>query len=272
MSTQPSRPDTAGWTSSGGQGGEPAAKRSKTEGDGERPMKRKIALLLAYNGAGYQGLQKNPGAVTVEETLESAIHRAGGISDDNIGTLQKISWSRAGRTDKGVHAVGQIISLKMLLLQPELDSAMMERINAELADEAIRILACARVVNSFSAHTSCEAREYEYILPAYVLRQQQQAPVTDEPAFGGARDPADPLTEKELGRLNGFLKQLEGTHYFHNFTDGKLKPTDKQVSCWFGKRARRALRTWAYALRSSTGMQTLRTRAICSTHAYTGYM
>ena len=65
-----------------------------------------VALLLAYSGTRYQGLQKNPGAVTVEEALEAAIHRAGGIADDNVGTLQKVSWSRAGRTDKGVHAVG----------------------------------------------------------------------------------------------------------------------------------------------------------------------
>ena len=44
----------------------------------------------------------------MEEALEAAIHRAGGIADDNMGTLQKVSWSRAGRTDKGVHAVGQV--------------------------------------------------------------------------------------------------------------------------------------------------------------------
>ena len=76
--------------------------------------KRKVALLLAYSGTRYQGLQKNPGAVTVEGALEAAIHRAGGITDENFGTLQKVSWSRAGRTDKGVHAVGQIIGLKLV--------------------------------------------------------------------------------------------------------------------------------------------------------------
>mgnify|MGYP002838625094 CR=1 FL=1 len=33
-----------------------------------------------------------------------------------MGTLQKVSWSRAGRTDKGVHAVGQVIDLWLCLL------------------------------------------------------------------------------------------------------------------------------------------------------------
>ena len=98
--------------------------------------KRKVALLVAYNGAPYQGLQKNPGATTIEEVLEAAIHRAGGITDDNFGTLQKVSWSRAGRTDKGVHAVGQVIGLKCVL-SPE---PMLDRINAELAGSEVSVL------------------------------------------------------------------------------------------------------------------------------------
>ncbi|KAL1530086.1 hypothetical protein AB1Y20_001008 [Prymnesium parvum] len=189
------------------------AKKART-GSSDRVGKRKVALLLAYNGARYQGLQKNPNAVTVEEKLEQAIHRAGGISDDNVGTLQKVGWSRAGRTDKGVHAVGQIISLKMML-QPE---PMVERINAQLQGESIRILGCERVTNSFCAHTSCEAREYEYLLPAYVLRAPSASSPKDEP-----------LQEAELTQLAGFVQQLEGTHYFHNFTDGKLRRTDKEA-------------------------------------------
>eukprot|EP00966_Prymnesium_polylepis_P152418 3520727-Prymnesium_polylepis.1 len=165
---------------------EPAAKRPRpSEADEPRNVKRKVALLLAYNGAAYQGLQKNPDAVTVEEALEKAIHRAGGISDDNFGTLQKVSWSRAGRTDKGVHAVGQIIGLK-LMLHPE---PMIERINSELEGEAIRILGCERVINSFCAHTHCEAREYEYVLPAYALRPPPSAVIgADADAGEGASD------------------------------------------------------------------------------------
>ena len=53
--------------------------------------------------------------MTAEHKLEEALHKAGAISDDNRGTLQKISWSRSGRTDKGVHALGQVISCKLIL-------------------------------------------------------------------------------------------------------------------------------------------------------------
>ncbi|KAL3892962.1 MAG: hypothetical protein SGPRY_014610 [Prymnesium sp.] len=191
-----------------------ASKRRKTDVP-PKLSKRKVALLVAYNGGPYQGLQKNPDATTVEEALELAIHRAGGISDENVGTLQKVGWSRAGRTDKGVHAVGQLISLKMML-----PSGVLEEINRQLGEQPIRLLGCERVINSFCAHTYCEGREYEYLLPTYVLRAsvKESEPTTE------------PLSSEELARLQRLLKQLEGTHYFHNFTDGKLRHTDKQVA------------------------------------------
>jgi tRNA pseudouridine38-40 synthase len=45
--------------------------------------KRKVALFLAYVGHGYQGMQRNPGARTIEDELFRALHAAGAISDAN---------------------------------------------------------------------------------------------------------------------------------------------------------------------------------------------
>jgi tRNA pseudouridine38-40 synthase len=104
----------------------------------ERPngKKRKVVVLLGYVGAGYQGMQRNPGAKTIEDELERAFHAAGGISNENMGDFSKarkqqalrsgaavnegadkcaalqIQWTRAARTDKGVSAVGQAVALK----------------------------------------------------------------------------------------------------------------------------------------------------------------
>ena len=200
--------------------------------EGTNPnAKRKVCLLVAYTGAPYQGLQKNPGAVTVEETLEVAMHRAGAITDDNVGTLQKISWSRAGRTDKGVHAVGQIIGCK-LVLQPE---PMLDRINEQLGEASgIKVLGVERATAGFCAHTLCSSREYEYLLPVYMLRPPPpalaEAPAADESggapsssSLSAAAAASTPLSEEESERLRRLLAQLQGTHPFHNFTDvGKL--------------------------------------------------
>ena len=214
---------------------EPAAKRPRgpedqdvTGGSSFDPPenlkgKRKVALLVAYNGDGYSGLQKNPDVDTVESTLESAIHQAGGISDDNYGTLQKISWSRAGRTDKGVHALGQIISLKMILW-PE---PMLERINAALTGRNIRVLDYVRSNNNFCAHTACTSREYEYLLPLSVLGPTAcDSGATSAPA---ASENAACLHTDAEARLRALLKKLEGSHSFHNFTDPKTEPTDKSA-------------------------------------------
>ena len=42
-----------------------------------------------------------------EKELEKALLLAGGISEENFGNIQKVSWSRTARTDKGVHAIAQ---------------------------------------------------------------------------------------------------------------------------------------------------------------------
>jgi len=154
-------------TAAGPETGEPDAKRARHN----PAAKRKVAMLIAYNGAAYQGLQRNPGATTIEDAMEKALHAAGAISEMNVGTLQKISWSRAGRTDKGVHAVGQIISCKLVLVaagdglqaeggaseQAEL-AATLAAVNAELEKAAaeIRVLGLERATNAFCAQ---QARE-----------------------------------------------------------------------------------------------------------------
>ena len=228
------------------------AKRARV---GDEPpnalAKRKVALLLAYNGDGYSGLQINPDVETIEKTLEEAIYRAGGISEANHGvttpTLQKVSWSRAGRTDKGVHAVGQIISLKMIL-EPE---SMLDRINEQLTGSGVQLLAYERVNNSFCAHTMCSAREYEYLLPERILAPSAAdaapsvptdaaasiaadaavvAPNAAATAIPGAAAATVPLSPDGVSRLRKLLRKLEGTHSFHNFTDVKVTSADKTAT------------------------------------------
>ena len=55
----------------------------------------------------------NPETSTIEGVLEDAIVKAGGISELNALNLQKVGWGRCARTDKGVHAAAQIITLKV---------------------------------------------------------------------------------------------------------------------------------------------------------------
>ena len=78
--------------------------------------------------------------ITVESVLEKALHGAGAISvrgallwrvhlsstagppthvargqDDNAGSFHKVGWTRAARTDKGVHAASNLIGFKAII-------------------------------------------------------------------------------------------------------------------------------------------------------------
>lgn len=73
-------------------------------------------MRVGYVGTDYRGLQKQTDEhllPTIEGELESAIYKAGGIRDSNFGNLQKIGWAKSSRTDKGVHSLATMISLKM---------------------------------------------------------------------------------------------------------------------------------------------------------------
>jgi tRNA pseudouridine(38-40) synthase len=52
---------------------------------------------------------------TVESELEDTLHKLGFINDFNYGDLKKIGFSRATRTDKGVHALLNVFSAKLMM-------------------------------------------------------------------------------------------------------------------------------------------------------------
>lgn len=136
------------------------------EGEG-KAAKHRFAVVFGYVGANYQGLQKNPGAHTIEDELETAIFKAGLIEPENHGQLAKVGWNRAARTDKGVHAAGQVVSLRMRVKKGEAD-ATRERINSFLPAD-IRVVDIVRVTRQFNSKNLCSGRRYGYILPTFTL-------------------------------------------------------------------------------------------------------
>lgn len=154
--------------------------------------KRKVALIIGYDGSGYSGLQTNPSVTTIEDTLLQAIVKAGGISEMNA-EFKKVAWSRSSRTDKGVHAVVNVICLKLVLL-PDI----VERINKELEQivkqknlSPIMVYDYLRVTSSFDAKNSCDSRKYCYLLPTYAFEH------------------IDKLTELQATKTNGYVKLEE---------------------------------------------------------------
>jgi tRNA pseudouridine(38-40) synthase len=82
-----------------------------------KPFKVKLGIFFGYNGKGYHGLQYVKNLATIEGELEQAIHSAGMLTDANFRNMKKSGWSRGSRTDKGVHAALNCVSVKLHLKQ-----------------------------------------------------------------------------------------------------------------------------------------------------------
>ncbi|KAI3625679.1 hypothetical protein CBS9595_001040 [Malassezia furfur] len=143
--------------------------QASQEGQG-RQAKRKVAIFFGYCGSGYSGLQINPGVKTIEGDIFDAFCRAGAVSEENAVNPNKIQLQRAARTDRGVHAAGNLLTAKLMLEPPVLaeGQTLTEYVNTLLPPH-VRIWGMRRVQNAFNARTSCDSRLYEYLLPTYVF-------------------------------------------------------------------------------------------------------
>lgn len=172
---------------------------------------RFIALRFAYMGWNYNGLnfQYDPTPLpTVEEAILEAMKKAKLITDADPAACE---FSRCGRTDKGVSALNQVISLRVrsnLDSQEQAERACDEKelpyvtiLNALLPLD-IRITAvCLRPPEGFDARFSCVYRHYKYV-------------------FSGENLNIEAMTEA--------ASNFEGEHDFRNFckVDGSKQITN----------------------------------------------
>lgn len=109
-------------------------------------------------------MQYNPPNPTIEAELFRAFVEAGAISKANSNDLKKNGFMRAARTDKGVHAGGNLISLKLIIEDPDIKEKINEKLPA-----GIRVWDIERVNKAFDCRKMCGSRWYEYLLPTYSL-------------------------------------------------------------------------------------------------------
>src|SRR5579875_621439 len=109
-------------------------------------------LTLAYNGSGFHGWQVQPGLTTVQGTLANALFRITG---------ERVLPQGAGRTDTGVHALGQVASFS---LDAPIPSQNLHRALNRVLPAGVRILSAEHVPASFHARHSARGKLYEYRL------------------------------------------------------------------------------------------------------------
>lgn len=112
----------------------------------------KIACSVEYLGTNYYGYQEQPDHITVQSVLENAISS---IANEQV----KIFAS--GRTDTGVHALGQIFHFESSSLRDS--TAWVRGVNSLLPTD-IKIKWSTPVADDFHARFSAISREYQYLL------------------------------------------------------------------------------------------------------------
>lgn len=118
--------------------------------------------MVGYSGTGYKGMQIDNKQKTIEGDLFKAFVAAGAISKANADDPKKSALVRCARTDKGVHAAGNVISLKLIIE----DEDIVDKINANLSEQ-IRVWGIQRTTGSFSCYQACDSRWYEYLIPTH---------------------------------------------------------------------------------------------------------
>lgn len=110
-----------------------------------------LRLTLAYDGTGFAGSQIQPGQRTVQGELERALVALGGRSGTTVF---------AGRTDRGVHAAGQVVGAPDPLPKSELDR-LTRALNAQLPAD-VAVVGLERARDGFHARYDARWREYRY--------------------------------------------------------------------------------------------------------------
>lgn len=121
-------------------------------------------LTVAYDGTGFSGWQVQPGEKTVQGELQGALGRVTGERPLPQGS---------GRTDAGVHALGQVASFELAAAIP---AENLQRALNRTLPAAIRVLEAKRVRSGFHARHSAVTKSYEYrvcqdpICPPFLVR------------------------------------------------------------------------------------------------------
>jgi tRNA pseudouridine38-40 synthase len=113
---------------------------------------RNLKLVLSYDGSEFHGWQTQPQQRTVQQTFEDALFALTG---------ERVHVDASGRTDAGVHAVGQVVNFHSeTTLVPE---ALLRALNAHLPSD-ICVQEASVVADAFDANRDALRKLYRYVL------------------------------------------------------------------------------------------------------------
>jgi tRNA pseudouridine38-40 synthase len=168
------------------------------DGPDEREAAVRARLLIEYDGGDFAGWARQPGRRTVQEELERALCV--------VLRVDSCPLTVAGRTDAGVHALGQVASY-------DGPAARVRGLNALLPDD-VAVLSCSAAPDGFDARHDATSRAYMYLI---LNRPGRSALQRDRALFVPGR--------LDLEALSECAAALVGTHDFTAFTPTETRHT-----------------------------------------------
>lgn len=166
-----------------------------------------IKLTIEYDGTAYAGWQRQPNHTTIQAVLEEALSKI---------TQKHIIAVSAGRTDSGVHALGQVVSFQT---DKSLASAQWApAINSYLPKD-ITVLASEQTSEDFHARFSAKGKTYDYRITVQAFR-----PALDRHRAWHFPHPLD------MDAMRQAMSKLLGTHDFTSFRGPRSKTANPKCT------------------------------------------
>lgn len=155
---------------------------------------RNIKLLITYDGTDFSGWQRQPDRRTVQQVLEEAIGRLTGVEP---------ATNASGRTDAGVHALGQVVHF--YTASEHSTNVFRKALNAMLPPD-VRVKGVWDMPQSFHSTLDAKSKMYRYVIDNHSIADPLRLRYSDHVYL--------PLDVAAMNRAAQFLK---GRHDFHSF-------------------------------------------------------
>ena len=155
---------------------------------------RNLKLTIQYDGSKYCGWQKQPNSSGIQGTIEYAIYEI---------TKEKVNITGSGRTDAGVHALGQVANFKTDSSIPA--NRIPDALNSKLPKD-ISIIDCQEVSEDFHSRYSATGKIYRYL----IYNSPYRSPLYKDTSYHVRYD-------LDVEKMRIEAKSLLGTHDFKGF-------------------------------------------------------
>jgi len=161
-------------------------------------------LTIQYDGTDYNGWQSQPDGNTIQDKLINAIEKI---------TQTKINLIGSGRTDAGVHALGQVANFK---IEDQLDIFKFKHALNSLLESTIAVKKIEKVDENFHSRFDAKKRSYFYLI------SKNKNPFYFKYSYN-----YHSLNKVNVSQLNRISKAFLGEHDFTSFCKKKTETENK---------------------------------------------